>query len=441
VANVLLFHAGSFGSIYIDAVYGTVMGYLLSSGAVKRSSFLMGGRLLLQRDRGKPLGKEEGKWEEYLRIVLFVGLVTLLCLGHDKGWIAGLVNALFMGAVSVPLSVYLRRRVQARSYTTLLGGGDIKLRGMPIPIVHIKNGMVVGICCGLTSVITIVVSLNASSTGFLFLLVLGLRDSLRNALLGTLLSLLLANNNGIIHRAEIIAWSWKNFWRSFKDPGKLINSLLIGSVAVLTFGAKQSLQGNVGGSVGVGVETGLLIVIGFYLVSALLQGVSNNNLDNNHRVRPNEGIRRSFYHGLLGGAIGTFIMAFFTIITSALSSVVSYSVPGLSQSGQFNFMQFLDGLREGLMRGLNAGFMNVISIGLMGGLLVGLLLGGLAFLQHTVLRFVLWRTNVFPWDIPRFLDAAVSCVLLHKVGGGYTFIHRLLLEYFASLDKGKLLDR
>ena len=39
-----------------------------------------------------------------------------------------------------------------------------------------------------------------------------------------------------------------------------------------------------------------------------------------------------------------------------------------------------------------------------------------------------------PWNYPRFLDYATERILLRKVGGGYIFVHRLLLEYFAALD-------
>jgi hypothetical protein len=65
---------------------------------------------------------------------------------------------------------------------------------------------------------------------------------------------------------------------------------------------------------------------------------------------------------------------------------------------------------------------------------VGLLYGGLASFRHYVLRFLLWRAGSVPWRYVPFLDYAAECILLRKVGGGYIFIHRLLLEYFASLD-------
>jgi hypothetical protein len=34
----------------------------------------------------------------------------------------------------------------------------------------------------------------------------------------------------------------------------------------------------------------------------------------------------------------------------------------------------------------------------------------------------------------RFLDYAAERVFLRKVGGGYIFTHRLLMEYFATLE-------
>jgi hypothetical protein len=76
--------------------------------------------------------------------------------------------------------------------------------------------------------------------------------------------------------------------------------------------------------------------------------------------------------------------------------------------------------------------------GLSGGLLVGLLDGGLAFLQHYILRFLLWRTKSVPWCYAQFLDYTAERILLCKVGGGYIFIHRLLLDYFAALETPSL---
>ncbi len=87
----------------------------------------------------------------------------------------------------------------------------------------------------------------------------------------------------------------------------------------------------------------------------------------------------------------------------------------------------------GLVFGLGVGLV----FGLVLGLLVGLLwFGGLGVVQHISLCWFLARYNYLPRRPTEFLDAMAGRILLRKVGGGYIFIHRLLLEYFASLEEG-----
>lgn len=63
------------------------------------------------------------------------------------------------------------------------------------------------------------------------------------------------------------------------------------------------------------------------------------------------------------------------------------------------------------------------------------LAGGLgATMQHYTLRFWLWRTHYFPWKAVPFLEDATTRILLRRVGGGYSFVHRLILDYFADLE-------
>jgi eukaryotic-like serine/threonine-protein kinase len=81
----------------------------------------------------------------------------------------------------------------------------------------------------------------------------------------------------------------------------------------------------------------------------------------------------------------------------------------------------------GVIKGLALGLFLVLLLGLQGGLLV--------VVRHFILRIWLWRTRVFPWNALRFLDNARACrILLRQAGGGYSFRHRLLLDYFADLD-------
>jgi hypothetical protein len=63
--------------------------------------------------------------------------------------------------------------------------------------------------------------------------------------------------------------------------------------------------------------------------------------------------------------------------------------------------------------------------------------GGIAVIRHYTLRLILWRKGNMPWDYTRFLDYAADRIFLRKVGSGYIFIHRLMMEHFANLGKPK----
>lgn len=115
------------------------------------------------------------------------------------------------------------------------------------------------------------------------------------------------------------------------------------------------------------------------------------------------------------------------------------------------------GLFAGLYSGLSLGFILGSVIGLAGGLISGSVIGllfGLLFGMYFglpadldgplllagsgspfLLRFWLWRSHLFPWRRVSFLKDATARILLRQVGDGYSFTHRLLLDYFADLDQ------
>jgi len=133
---------------------------------------------------------------------------------------------------------------------------------------------------------------------------------------------------------------------------------------------------------------------------------SRHMLEKGNLVKPNEGIRRSLRNGLIIGlpvglALGVFIPL----------PLLLWVIPGDPP--------------EGLLW--------CIPLGSIVALILFLLNGGYACLQHVILRFILYRQGVIPWRYTRFLDEAADRLLLRKVGGGYIFIHRLLLDYFASM--------
>jgi DNA polymerase III delta prime subunit len=161
----------------------------------------------------------------------------------------------------------------------------------------------------------------------------------------------------------------------------------------------------------------LLIDLFLALFSMLLAwmffGISGNVLEKNTFMKPNEGIRISAHNSIRYGVSTTLVIGLIIMPSVALlGMLMNYLSPGL---------QFWISL-------------GVSVIAVPAGLLVGLSIGGLACIRHVVLRLLLWRATFIPWNYPQFLDYAAGCILLRKVGGGYIFIHRLLLEYFASLD-------
>ena len=84
---------------------------------------------------------------------------------------------------------------------------------------------------------------------------------------------------------------------------------------------------------------------------------------------------------------------------------------------------------------IKAGLVFGLVEGLGAGLVYGLVKGGLAWIQHWMLRALLWRYDYAPFRYVRFLEHAKALLFLRRVGGGYIFVHRMLMEHFAGLEK------
>ena len=183
-----------------------------------------------------------------------------------------------------------------------------------------------------------------------------------------------------------------------------------------------------------GVMIGLFFTLGFYLtdgnfsanisdlINPIITGVTIgfaygifNGFEKGTEIKkssvPNQGIWKSAVNagiftlvfGLTGGLISFLLLLFFQV--------------------SFDESNFLIVMLWGLIGG-----------GLVGGGLMGGFGSGIVCIQHFILRLIMWRSGYIPWNYARFLDYAAECNLLQKVGGGYIFIHRLLLEHFAQLS-------
>jgi hypothetical protein len=69
--------------------------------------------------------------------------------------------------------------------------------------------------------------------------------------------------------------------------------------------------------------------------------------------------------------------------------------------------------------------------------IAGLRFGGLTVIKHLILRFMLRLTGKTPTNLTDFLDYSSESILMRKVGGGYMFIHRMLMDYFAESERAK----
>jgi hypothetical protein len=168
----------------------------------------------------------------------------------------------------------------------------------------------------------------------------------------------------------------------------LLNGLLDGLRSGLLGGLRSGLLGGLIATtvIGLGVGLGGGLTIGEIEIQSF----------------PNEGIKRSLRNALISG-----------LVVGLLFGLV---------------VGLLDGLVVGLLHGLRSGLLGGLVVGLTG----GLCFGGHAYLHHFALRLVLWQKNLAPLHYIRFLDHATARIFLRKVGGGYVFIHRMLLEYFAA---------
>lgn len=80
-----------------------------------------------------------------------------------------------------------------------------------------------------------------------------------------------------------------------------------------------------------------------------------------------------------------------------------------------------------------------MAVGLLLGLLNGLFFASQradVWIGQLTLRFRLSRAGLAPWQYIRFLDYAANRSFLRRVGDGYIFAHRVLMEYFATQGAG-----
>ncbi|NER91524.1 NACHT domain-containing protein [Moorena sp. SIO3A2] len=241
-------------------------------------------------------------------------------------------------------------------------------------------GLMIGLMVGLMS-------------GLILGLILGLVPGL---ILGLILGLVAGLKEGSkeeIKTVEILQFNWKKI---------LINLLMFG----LMFGLMGGLMtGLIGG-----------------LIGGLMFGLESSEIQT--KTNPNQGIWKSACNAIT-------LLLMVGLMVGLIPGLMAGLTEGLTEGPTEELMA---GLMAGRTEGLTEGLMGGLMLGLIFGLIGGMVNGGMASIQHFFLRLVLYFNNCIPWNYARFLDYAADRIFLQKVGGGYIFIHRMLMEHFAEME-------
>ena len=218
-----------------------------------------------------------------------------------------------------------------------------------------------------------------------------------------------------IQTVEALPWSWH----------RAIKGALVGAVIGLIVGLILGI---------IFIATSFFSVLGpwFYAVLAVLltglyflpiAGLAGAILNGLHREiketksSPNQGLQLSIRNAIFGGLI--------TATGLGMIFTLGFGVIRARGTG----IDLISGINSEINSGLN--------LILIFAPIAIFWYGGLDVIQHYILRLILLILGYTPRNYARFLDYAVDRIFLQKVGGGYRFIHRLLLEHFAEMGEAK----
>jgi hypothetical protein len=253
----------------------------------------------------------------------------------------------------------------------------------------LSRRLAITLTVGLTVLVALWLSARSGvQSPFILSMIIGLTMALPAAWSGSALG----RNNRIL-LADRLSWSWE----------KARHGILLGVGAALIVGLIVHFAGYTERSFSDGITIALLIVPALALLTGLSQSMAVPKT-----TKPNQGIWQSWR----------------TTLYLSASVFVAILLTGIA----WGLICWQESLTKNLGVGLSFGLIFAFPIALV----VGLAEGGIACLQHFILRLILYKQGSLPWNYSLFLDTAANCYLLRKAGGGYMFIHDLLLEYFAN---------
>ena len=259
----------------------------------------------------------------------------------------------------------------------------------------------------------------------------------------------------------IIASAW-NFWESSQAEEVILMSKVIltvsGFVGMLMFGivgSKQSLTRDIRTAEAVnwswsGALKGCLWGLAFGMLAWIAWLPWQELIINIENAAP----KFLLAYLIAGGEIGAILIGLdyrivetktvsnqgimLTIRNVVKVGFLSWAIYSLTIWGILSLLfreyTFLEG-------GYGSGEIFAFFLGLTFSSLAIMVFGGADVLKHYILRFILYLTGRTPRKYAHFLDHASRLNFLQKVGGGYIFIHRLLLEHFGAMGENERYDK
>jgi GTPase SAR1 family protein len=214
--------------------------------------------------------------------------------------------------------------------------------------------------------------------------------------------------------ADKLAWSWKDFRKEMARHHNMVSILVLVVVFSLGFvicwregllNGLFVLLGDTPSTVlaySLGIGSLLVIFLPFVFI---VSGIRRITIDD--RNRPGDGI------------------------TTSLKTMLTISITIFSC---FLLMGVLFGVLTGV---INFGVKTSLQAGVLFSLLLGWVFGGGYLVRYMISHWLLYLDGNLPKNLINFLDYSTECIFLRRVGGGYIFIHRMLMEYFASMNEGQ----
>ncbi|NEO55455.1 MAG: NACHT domain-containing protein [Okeania sp. SIO3B5] len=214
---------------------------------------------------------------------------------------------------------------------------------------------------------------------------------------GLILGLILGLIGGEIKTVESLKWSSQEFKKNIKQGQ--IYGLIYGLIGVLILGRIYGLI--------LGLIYGLIYGLIGGLLYTIIQGLKGPEIET--KKVANQGLKKSALNALFLGLIVAIVSGILGFLCMELMETLA------NRNNEISWVYFILFVPFGLIIGIAFG-------------------GGYAVIQHLTLRSMLYQKNFAPWNYARFLDYVTELIFMQKVGGGYIFIHRMLLEHFTKIE-------